>query len=75
MWVPCCEICKKPLQIVEGQPHFCSRCLPFADRFQGGVGQLMQEIMEDGRKRMNRFREQFLQNEVLKKPDALRAVK
>ncbi len=76
MYIRVCDICRRPIQ--EGNPDgtgVCQRCGPFYEKYLTGLAELMQQIQEDGRKRLNRYREQFLQNEIVKKQDALRAVK
>ena len=75
MWVTVCDICKKPVLADQNQSQFCPRCLPHAEGYMKGIVQLMAELTDEGKKRLNRYREQFLQNEVLRKSDALRAVK
>uniref|UniRef100_A0A6M3L6H6 Uncharacterized protein n=1 Tax=viral metagenome TaxID=1070528 RepID=A0A6M3L6H6_9ZZZZ len=70
-----CDVChrevKKPLNNLA---HFCERCQPFAEQFWMERGKVIEEMAQEGNRRIESFRNKFMREIVLPERE-LKAVK
>ncbi len=67
-----CDICLKNLQAtVDGQPQLCERCLPYGEEYYATVQKISSEIAAEWQRRIDKNRNQFLQQKVAAKLKAV----
>ncbi len=76
MWIPQCNVCRKNLGAADQNvaTHFCERCKPHAEAWIEALLKIHQEVVAEESRRINKFRDQFLQEVVLPKKQELKSV-
>ena len=68
----CCDICRKDLSqphVTVGSFHFCERCSPYGEDYMREVTRLGAEGMMEIGKRIERFRNQYLKDRIVVRPE------